>query len=375
MFTINPIRLPGSSVLTSTLRPGRRKVPAYLALALIAVFASGRVVAEVHQFVVLPDGICAGSGSAASGIGTFFLDTEKGEVTYAFTLTGVAPLASHIHGPSDNCDDSPDSPIIWAFSGLVEESGSYPLTPEQQDEMLAGMHWMNVHTNSAPRGEIRGRVVPETHAFNAKNRYLSFVPDSPGIETAWRVTLVESEQFPAAVGSSWWIGEPAEYCENGAQVNPPCSGVNGIPSSSFLSSSLQCEQHCMDWGGLEALLYVGDSNIVPGAVYEVRSIPCGCDPSEPTCYSDPQPISTSRWGDTILTCEGCPCGAPEGLINIVDIKAVLDKFVSAPCAPLKSRVDLEPAIPDRQINITDALACIKGFQGVEYDLSVPVGCD
>ena len=331
--------------------------------------------AEPVQFAVSADGICAASGSAALGAGTFILDTETGVVEYSFSISGMNPVAIHVHGPSGNCDEAPDADIVAGFSGATEQSGNYPVTPEQQDDMFAGLHWLNVHSLTVPRGEIRGKLALETHANNAKNRYLSFVPGSPGLETAWQVTLVDSEQFPGAAGATWWVGEPAEYCENGAEITPPCTTVPGIPSSTFTSSGLQCAQHCMDWGSLERLVYVGDVNIVPSASYEIRSIPCGCDPAKPTCYSDPISFLTSAWGDTISTCEGCPCGSPTGGVDIIDCKAVIDKFVSAPCAPLKSRVDLEPATPDRQINITDALACIKGFQGLEYDLSVPVGCE
>ncbi len=207
------------------------------------------------------------------------------------------------------------------------------------------------------------------------NRYLTFVPTNPGLDTALQVKLIESEEFPEAVGATWWVGPPDVYCENGAEVNAPCTPAEGIPSSTFLSSSLQCAQHCMDWGSPGETLHVGDINVVPGAVYRVRAINCGSDPDEATNYSLPLPVATSQWGDTILTCEGCPCGPPEGIVNIIDCKGVVDRFVSAPCAPLKSRVDLEPAIPDRQINITDALQCVRAFQGVPYDLSVPVGCE
>ena len=131
----------------------------------------------------------------------------------------------------------------------------------------------------------------------------------------------------------------------------------------------------MDWGSLNDVIHVGDQSVIPGAVYEVRALDCECDLTEPVGASDPFAIETSAWGDTIQTCEECPCGPSDGDVTIVDCKAVIDRFVNAPCAPIKARVDLEPAMPDRQINITDALACLQGFQGVPYDLSVPVGCE
>ena len=44
----------------------------------------------------------------------------------------------------------------------------------------------------------------------------------------------------------------------------------------------------------------------------------------------------------------------------------LRKFSNLPGAPLKARADLEPALPDRRINITDVLAVIQGFVGGSY---------
>ena len=217
---------------------------------------------------------------------------------------------------------------------------------------------------------------PETHAAAGNSRYLSFVPAEPGVETALQVTLVESDQFPASVGMTWWVGEPSVYCENGAELNPPCSPVSGVPSSTFLSSGLQCDPHCMDFGSLGEVLHVGDSNIVPGARYEVRAIACVDGTTDRNVCSAPLEVATSRFGDTIANCEECPCAASDGVVDIIDCKAVIDRWLSAPCAPLTARVDLEPATPDRLVNITDVLQCIQlGFLGARDSLSEPQKCE
>ena len=217
---------------------------------------------------------------------------------------------------------------------------------------------------------------PETHAVAGNSRYLSFVPPEPGVETALQVTFIDSDRYPVAAGMSWWVGEPSVYCENGAHATPPCPPVAGIPSSTFLSSNLQCEPHCMDFGSLGGVLHVGDSNIVPGSRYEVRAISCGDGAIDRTSCSESLPIATSVYADAILSCEECPCAPPDGEVNIIDCKAVVDRFVSASCAPITARVDLEPGVPDRQINIIDVLQCvIVGFpQGVFYDFSQPERC-
>ncbi len=131
----------------------------------------------------------------------------------------------------------------------------------------------------------------------------------------------------------------------------------------------------MDWGSEIDVLHVGDINIVPGTVYEVRAVDCACDPSEPPAESEPLTIVTSRFGDITEFLGNCPVDPPDGANNVDDILAVLSKFSSATCAILKSRADLEPADLDRQINVSDALQTVRAFQGLPYDLSIPVGCE
>ncbi len=213
-----------------------------------------------------------------------------------------------------------------------------------------------------------------SQALNAKNRYLTINPQNAGVNTALRVRLVSSQQFPGASDSWWWVGTPTAYCESGGLTTPPCDSVPGVPSQQFFSSGLKCNSHCMDWGALSGLLHIGDINIVPDAEYEIQAVACGCDMTDEGSFSDPLPVLTSRHGDTLDDCAACPCGDPDGAINVIDCLGVIARFVNAPCAPLKTRVDLEPAVPDRQINTPDILECIAGFQGLPYSFSAPSSC-
>ena len=131
----------------------------------------------------------------------------------------------------------------------------------------------------------------------------------------------------------------------------------------------------MDFGSLGEVVHVGDASIVPGSRYEVRAVDCiDGDINRDVC-SESLTVSTSKYGDTILSCAGCPCEPPEGIVNVIDCKAIADRFVSASCAPIKARVDIEPGIPDRVINVTDLVACFfTGFPGVDYSLSEPQRC-
>jgi hypothetical protein len=57
---------------------------------------------------------------------------------------------------------------------------------------------------------------------------------------------------------------------------------------------------------------------------------------------------------------------------VTDVVVILDKFKNLVGAPLKARADLEPSLPDLEINITDAVYAIEAFTGEEYPFG-PVG--
>ena len=249
-----------------------------------------------------------------------------------------------------------------------------PGTGADQDDVAACTELSSLPNACQPTNSP-ATPATETHASSSKNRYLSFSGTNAGVNTGFRVTLVASKEFPDAVGAQWWVGEPRMSCENGAQFEPPCSPVGGVPSSTFWNSNLQCQPHCRDWSQIPSgVVYIGDINIVPDAEYEIQAVACGCDITDPAFFSAPLSVPTSKHGDTIISCDTCPCGDAEGAVNVIDCVGVVARFVSADCAPLKSRVDLEPAEPDRQINITDVSRCVEAFQGLPYSFPAPVGC-
>ena len=208
------------------------------------------------------------------------------------------------------------------------------------------------------------------------------------IDDALRVTLTASTTFPSDVGKQWWVGQPQEVCENSGQDPsvPPaaCGSAPGIPKLSMWSSALQCVQHCMDWhtlvdraGNLLDVLHIGHPDIVTGSVYEIEAVDCVCDASDKSNYSAPLPVSTAKWGDTVgPSIAGCPYSDPNGgLINLIlDCVAIINKFQNKPCAPLKSRADIDPSNNNRVIDFIDVNRCVGAFRGGGYPYQGPVGC-
>ena len=66
----------------------------------------------------------------------------------------------------------------------------------------------------------------DTLGFGIKNRYLSFIPSNPGVQTAVRVTLSVYEKDTSLEGQSWWLASPFQVCENSGQTVPQADGFD-----------------------------------------------------------------------------------------------------------------------------------------------------
>jgi hypothetical protein len=200
-----------------------------------------------------------------------------------------------------------------------------------------------------------------------KNRYLSFVPDNPGRQTALRVTLTSlPEPFTGFNGTTMWVDSPVEVSE------APGSSGDG-PSPTFIGAALRCSPHCMNWGAL-GLVHVFDDEIVPGALYDVQAIDCACGFSDESGYSSPLTVSTSIRGDIVGHCGVTPCTPPDGLADFGDISALVDKFKNVEGAPIKARADLSADVPNSKIDFMDISDCVDAFQGDPYAFDGPSGC-
>ena len=138
-----------------------------LAIGALGVVTAGAN-ATVWAFNGVMDGLQEVPPNASPGTGSFTGTID--DVTGAFTLTGTytgllaGVTASHIHGPAPV---GANGPVIVALthtggtSGTLTGGGTISLA--QVADMMAGLHYVNVHTQAFPGGEIRGQigVVPE----------------------------------------------------------------------------------------------------------------------------------------------------------------------------------------------------------------------
>ncbi len=132
-----------------------------LALAGLAVMFAGSAYAATEKFhatltaaAEVPPTTSTGKGEA-----TATLDTATHVLTYDVTFSGFASdvTAAHIHGPAAAgknagvlvpLGNAPKSPI----------HGTATLTPEQEQQLGAGMMYVNIHTANNKAGAIRGQL-------------------------------------------------------------------------------------------------------------------------------------------------------------------------------------------------------------------------
>ncbi len=205
-----------------------------------------------------------------------------------------------------------------------------------------------------------------------KNRYLSFVPDNPGVATALTVTFADLPGYEYAENRTMWVQQPSEVTEA-----PGSSGASSPPT--FWAAELGCAPFYADWTTY-GTVDVYDDAIVPSATFEVRAIYASCNPSDPRDYSDPLQVVMSTAGDVVGDCEVAPCTEPQGAVDFVDISAIVEKFKGEPDAPRKARVDLinsnvDLPMPDRKIDFVDISYCVEAFRSQADPLPGPPADD
>jgi hypothetical protein len=200
------------------------------------------------------------------------------------------------------------------------------------------------------------------------NRYISFVPGNAGRETALRVTIADMPAaFAGMVGESFWVGPPFDLTE--------APGSDGSEPPVFTAARLQCAPYFTDWSTVGTVQVV-DAAIVAGGIYDIQAVAEGCEDDLEGAYSAPLPVATSaNWGDITGNCGVSPCSPPEGVIDFIDIAAIVDKFKDNEGAPAKARTDLAGDTPDLKVDFVDILYEVEAFKGEPFPFGGPVPCE
>ncbi len=101
-----------------------------------------------------------GSGSLATGTAELTLNHDTNEISWNVSWEGLnsPAIAAHFHGPA--------LPGMDAFVEVIFDYTSNPsigsrlLTDLQVSNVLAGLWYVNIHTDFFLSGEIRGQILP-----------------------------------------------------------------------------------------------------------------------------------------------------------------------------------------------------------------------
>ncbi|RIL01673.1 MAG: hypothetical protein DCC71_17295 [Proteobacteria bacterium] len=103
--------------------------------------------------------------TGATGSADITYDDETNELAWTVTFSGLeSPLVnSHFHGPAPPGVPADVQVPIPFTPGVTSDTlmGSATITEEQEQQLLAGLWYVNLHSEQFPAGEIRGQVVPE----------------------------------------------------------------------------------------------------------------------------------------------------------------------------------------------------------------------
>lgn len=151
----------------------RRVTP--LILLAVGLCSAGVVNAKEIGLQAVIDGVQSGSGSESVAWADVLYDPDT--MTVSWDIGPVTPFFdtavrfAHFHGPAlpgQNagvqvwiCDNTGNGPVGTGACGGEDEDFSVDaavITDDQADDLLAGLYYINIHTDDFPGGEIRGQV-------------------------------------------------------------------------------------------------------------------------------------------------------------------------------------------------------------------------
>lgn len=142
-------------------------------------FPQGEIRGQIVNFVSFIDGPQAATTSTASGIGLFLINTDDNKLGYhvLYNLDGTESNA-HIHGATLHTE--PGS-VLHPLPSTNPKTGVWDYPENNEADILNGRTWVNIHSNLAPGGEIRGQITRFVTAIDGDQAGV----DTPAIGTGF----------------------------------------------------------------------------------------------------------------------------------------------------------------------------------------------
>jgi hypothetical protein len=142
-------------------------------VCLVALFVTAGAQAAVLPWTSFLDGAQevppVPTPATGTGVGTY--DTISNNLTWTISFEDlVGPMTnSHFHGPAAPGVSAGVQVPIPFTAGVMEDTliGNATITEVQEAQLLAGLLYINIHSEFRPGGEIRGQVsvIPEPGTY------------------------------------------------------------------------------------------------------------------------------------------------------------------------------------------------------------------
>jgi uncharacterized repeat protein (TIGR01451 family) len=149
------------------------------------------------------------NGTAARGTATLLLDKDEQTALVSLRFNGLSTpqTVAHVHTPAPAGQSAP--PVFDLPAGNFTDF-RITLTPQQVQDLRAGLFYVNVHSTAFPAGEIRGQFgalgVANVVQFEADNPVVS---EGAGFDTI-RVVRMGDTSSSAAVAYKTYDGSASE---------------------------------------------------------------------------------------------------------------------------------------------------------------------
>ncbi len=120
-------------------------------------FPGGEIRGQIVSFVSPMDGAQTGAAATAKGMGYYLINTDDNVVTYTITISGLSSpeTGAHIHGFESF---GIDGGIVHTLPSGTPKTGAWNYSEADEESILLGLAYANVHTDAYPAGEIRGQI-------------------------------------------------------------------------------------------------------------------------------------------------------------------------------------------------------------------------
>lgn len=236
------------------------------------------------DFAIDGSQVVAPVSTSGSGNGSVTLDTLTNEMGWSIAYCGIptSVTGAHFHGPASAGTDAGVQVDIGAISGLASPLvGSANISHSQEQDVLNGNWYVNIHTSDYPGGEIRGQLADIP--LVALDFPLSGLQEAPPVSTdatgfaavtydpltnllSWDVEFADID---TSITGAHFHGPAALGVNAGVQVN--IGAISGLESPLIGSTTITDDQESQL---LDGLWYVNiHSTANPGGELRGQVVP------------------------------------------------------------------------------------------------------